>query len=596
MRLIGSPPRSACRRLALAAGLSLVAACSGGGGGGSSNTRPTITAAAFVGAGAAPVAGDSLLLFLSEDVQLVSGALLTDADLVLSAGTLGSVTAAPTQSTTRTVAVVLGAGVNLPNGTTVAFGAANDVVQDLQGALAEGGTPRAITAGDGDVPTISTLTLNGIDGELNGTGPAGGTLQVPRRGFTIDVTASDTTSTISAAATVIAASVTVSTSGGGISPGLDLAAAIGAPAVNGQTLSFTVPSTVSFPDGAVTLTVFVSDITGMASAPKTFSFLVKNLNDPIRPFETNVNPNQRWFLDLTRDLESYSVPPGIGPKTVTVTTGANSVADLEDLFTIIGLYGGNAPINAAVLAAIENRLTAELGSLFPGVNIAFTFTAPGPFPSGQSTVPYNSLSFAQICIAGAEDPAGDTGVLGVAILDRNNATQENDCLTDFAGTQRLGVFVHTVVNAGFEESAVQDFRTTFDALRPDLPSGVPIGNAVDGMDAQRVAGTLTNDSRQTTIQNAINRLARMVAVVTAHECGHSMGLVIDGAMPTGLYGGDVVNFPGSTSGHIRNASLFPPGSQNVMSPAISFTTANSPSTGFNTLNLAYLRERALYNN
>ena len=594
MRPIGSAPPPACRRLALAAVVSLVAACSGGGGG-PGNAPPTLVAAAFVGSGGVPVAGDSLLLFLSEDVQLVAGALLTDADLALSAGTLGAVGAPPTQPTPRTVALVLGAGVNLPGGTTVAFSAGNDVVQDLQGALAEGGTPRVITAGDGDLPTISTLTLDGIDGELNGTGPAGGTLQVPQLGFTIDVTASDATSAINTAATVIAANVTVNTSGGSIAPGLDLVAAIGAPAVNGSTLSFTVPSSVSFPEGAVTLTAIVSDISGMTSASKAFSFTVKNLNDAIRPFETNVNPNQTWFLDLSRDIESFSVPAGIGPKSVTVTAGANGTADLEDLFTLVGLYGGNATINAAVLSAVQNRLTTELGTLYPSVNIAFTFTAPGMFPSGQATVPYNSLSFSQICIAGAEDPAGNTGVLGVAILDPNNDSQEDDCLTAFAGVQRLGVFVHTAVNAGFQESAVQDFRMTYDALRPDFSATGPIGNAVDGMDAQRVAGTV-GDGRETTIQNAINRMARMIAVVAAHECGHSLGLVVNGAMPVGLYGGDAANFPGSTSGHIRNTSLFPAGAQNVMSPAISFTTANSPNTAFNTLNLAYLRERALYNN
>ena len=67
-------------------------------------------------------------------------------------------------------------------------------------------------------------------------------------------------------------------------------------------------------------------------------------------------------------------------------------------------------------------------------------------------------------------------------------------------------------------------------------------------------------------------------------------------MPTGLYGNDSVNFPGSANGHIRNLSLFPGGATNLMSPALSYTNATSPATSFNTLNMAYLREQIFYGN
>jgi hypothetical protein len=110
-----------------------------------------------------------------------------------------------------------------------------------------------------------------------------------------------------------------------------------------------------------------------------------------------------------------------------------------------------------------------------------------------------------------------------------------------------------------------------------------------------VLGTV-GDSRETEIDTAISLLARFVATVTAHECGHSVGLVVDGAMPNGLYGNDSTNFPQSASGHIRNASLFPSGSTNLMSPALNFTLATSPLSAFNTLNLAYLREQVFYGN
>ncbi|MCK5943381.1 MAG: hypothetical protein KAI24_15475, partial [Planctomycetes bacterium] len=113
-------------------------------------------------------------------------------------------------------------------------------------------------------------------------------------------------------------------------------------------------------------------------------------------------------------------------------------------------------------------------------------------------------------------------------------------------------------------------------------------------DGARLLGTV-GDSRETAIDAALADLARFIATVTAHECGHSVGLVVNGAMPTGLYGNDTTNFPGSANGHIRNTSLFPAGATNVMSPSLSYSTATDAQTDFNTLNKAYLQEQVFYN-
>ena len=73
-------------------------------------------------------------------------------------------------------------------------------------------------------------------------------------------------------------------------------------------------------------------------------------------------------------------------------------------------------------------------------------------------------------------------------------------------------------------------------------------------------------------------------------------LAQNGAMPSGLYGNDTTNFPGSQDGHIRTAALFPVGATNVMSPSLSYSTAINAATAFNSLNLAYLREQVFYGN
>ncbi|MEM7206058.1 MAG: hypothetical protein AAF628_37735 [Planctomycetota bacterium] len=573
------------RRFVVAGLLAFLAAC-GGGGGGSSLPVPTIVAAAFVGSGATPAAGEFLILLLSQDVEL-TGELLDDNDVSLSSGTLGSVSAMPSLVNARSVRITLGSGVSLSTGVTIAFAPDNDAVRSPAGQLADGGTPVGITAGDGDLPTVSLLTLSGVPEVLNGTGAAGGTLQVPPTGFTIDVEHTDATSAIDGAAT----SITANVAAGGVAAGGELASLFTASPGAAQS-NFTVPSSLSFPEGPVTFSVVVVDITGMSSTPVSFACNVKSARNDLRPLESG----QTWFLDTSRDLESYTHVAASNP--ILVTAGDNGRPDLEDLYFILGLFGSDSAVNATVRTQIQDAVVADLGTLFSGVNVTFTFSSPGSFPS-SGRVAYSSGTFSQICVTGSDSGAFVGGasqylVLGLALFDPNNAFQDDDCIEDFMGS-RLGVFMHTLANAGLSSASSSMFRMTYDDLTPGVSGsvGTPIGD--DAQDAARLAGSVT-DTRATTISNAIARFARAVSVIVAHECGHSMGLVQDGAMPLGLYG-DSGSFPGSSSGHINNDdSLFPGAAQNVMSPLISFSGAVNSGTGFNGLNLAYLRERVLYGN
>ena len=115
----------------------MLATCRGSGNPGPDST-PTLTAATLVGPAATPAAADRLQLFLSEDVVLAPGALLTDLDVTLSSGTLGAVAMAPTLLNTRTVVVTLGSGVSFtPGSTTITIGSGNDAIADLTGNLAK---------------------------------------------------------------------------------------------------------------------------------------------------------------------------------------------------------------------------------------------------------------------------------------------------------------------------------------------------------------------------------------------------------------------------------------------------------------------------
>jgi hypothetical protein len=595
--MIGSVRPSQQRFPAASSLLLLLAAACGGGGGGGTNLPPTIVTAAFVGATSTPAAGETLQLFFSEDVELVAGTLLTDADLTLSAGaTLGAVATPPSRIGARAIAVTLGAGVTFtPGTTTVAFGPGNDVVRDAGGALGIDGTPVTIGTSDGVAPTLGNVTIAAIDDALNGTGPAGGTLQVPAIGWTIDLAFSDN-GAIDHARTQVTTTAAVATAGGSQPPGTNLLPFLTAVATSNTAASYRVPPATVFPNGPFTLTCVVVDTSGLASEPVSFAASTRAFSPSLQPFETTVNPQQVWFVDFARDVESFTTSTRNGGVSVDVVDGANGRSDFEDLLRVLGLntatpipnVAGNQDSNQVAIARFEAGLLADLATLYAGTNIAFTTTPPGGSFGTSSSLPYDQIGYSQISVAGSSTTAG---VLGIAIFDPSNATQNDDTRTDFQG-QRLGVFLHTLADAGLSSASVSAFRLTFDPLAPAV-GGIAVGTDPD--DGDRLTGD-TTDARADQILTAIDELARFTAVVLAHECGHSMGLVQNGAMPLGLYGNDTVNFPGSSDGHIRTQALFPSGATNVMSPSLSYSLAIHPATAFNRLNLAYLREQVFYGN
>jgi hypothetical protein len=590
------PAASASSVSLLATMLLLVVAngCSGGGGGGGNNNAvavpspPVLVLAAFSGPGASPIAGNQLILGFNEDLLLASR--ITDLDVELSGGgSLGSVLQDAVLSDPRTVAITLGVGVSfVPGATTITFTDENDAVFDLAGEPAGPGTPITITAGDGDQPTISELTVNALPASLNGTGPAGGVCQVPPNGFTIDVTATDPTSAIDYDATILTANVAVVADGTSRPADTNLT-----PFLTNNAGSFTVPATVTFPNGDVTLSARAVDATGFGSTTTTFDFRVTTFSTTSQPFESG----QLWFIDTSRDLEDYSIGMGGSTLPCSVIPGANGTPDYEDLLRELGVLSATDALstNASVLSLLRTAMLAELATLFDGVSTSFTFTSPGVFPG--VSVPYASGTFSQISLAGAATADGNSFILGSALFDTNNRFQDNNTLSDFNGS-RLGVFMYTLVALNYETgSPATLFQTTY---RPFTlgASGTPIGD--DAGDPNRLAD-IVNDTRSIQIDNAIARFARAAAVVIAHECGHSIGLVANGAMPTGLYGNDATNFPlsggqpaSNANGHIENQAIYAATATNVMAPSFNFTQLQNSQTSFNPLNRSYLQERVIY--
>lgn len=581
------------------------AACGGGGGGSGDSLPPRLIGAAFAGAGGSPTAGDTLLLSFSENVSATAGLGVGDADLALSAGgTLGGATTVQDQPTARSVRLLLGSGVVFtPGATTIDFTATNDAITDAAGNLGAASTAVTIATSDGAAPTIGNLTIADVDGILNGTGPASGTLQAPQNGWTIDLTYADSGSPtalgVDPARTQVQASV-AAVAATGIQPaGTNLLPLLTPVTSNSTTGSYLVPSTMTFGQGPVTLTATVLDAGGLQSAPATFSFTVRAWNDSLRPFETTTNSQQVWFLDTARDIESFTTSAIAGGASVDSVAVANGRSDYLDILYVLGLQStapianvsGSLDSNQVTLQRLQAAILQDLATYYSATKVTFTFTQPSGSFGSNSSVGYASLGYSQICLAGSDD-SSSLNILGVAQLDPNNQRQNNDCLLESTSSSRLGVFLHTMADSGLGPPSVSTFRLSFNAIAAAV-GGTPVGEVTG--DGSRLLGT-TTDTRSGRIDNAIAGLARFIAVVVAHECGHSMGLVVNGPMPTGLYGGDATNFPGSSDGHIRTQSLFGSGGTNIMSPQLSYELSIDPNTAFNSLNLAYLREQVFYGN
>ena len=570
--------------------------CSGGGSGGPppEGVPPILVAAAFLGS--AP----SLLLTFSESVHLTSST-VTDLAWQWStngspSGSFGTDPLAFVQPDSRSILVTLGVGYNFTLGLTQLDLASNNrTIADLVGNIAVPSIPKIIGDSDGQNPRVDRLTINAIDDELNGTGPAGGMLQVPENQWRIDLEYSDQGLGIDINNTQLLASVNVSSSTGIVPAGTNLLGALTPLTINAGQARYMVPSSVFFPDGQVTLTCIAVDLGGLPSETKTLPLLVRSWTAARRPFETTAQPSQVWFLDTSRDIEFYNLLPGPNGTDIHVNRGANGRADFLDVLFALGLQTtspqpnvqGSQNSNEVVIDQFNTALINKLNSLFQSANVTFTFTKPPGSFQNNAIFPYPNFGYSQISVSGS---AETVGVLGIAQIDPNNQSQNNNSLLENNTQARLGVFMHTIAQSGIgpRTNSNSTFHFHFD----------PFANSAIGTDSNdrlRLTGSV-NDARADQIDRAILGLSCFTAVVIAHECGHSMGLVIDGPPPIGLYGGDTVNFRGSTSAHIKNGPPMFPSGINVMSPALGYDQALDPNTRFNSLNMAYLREQVSYGN
>lgn len=445
-------------------------------------------------------------------------------------------------------------------------------------------------------PLVAALSIENIDEEMNGSLPflnqrgvvESFALMVPTHGLRITLRLEARLG----GAEVDPASLSVAwsrMSGGPASEvpaeGVEVGALFGVDAAAGGA-SWRVPSSLPFPSGTIRLEASVADVLGNRSASREYSFAAVEPAGKRAPLEEE----DLWFLDFGRDqLTIRSALDADGRVALEVSRGPNGIADYAEDLAALGLHRPEAPpgspgesLGRLVLEltqeAIRGHLRGHYGQGSGGSDpfrIAFFLEAP-PEP--------HSL----IAIGGDDLLPGFT--IGRAEYDHRNTARNDNSASD------LGVFTTNVIE--FHVNASFLFRQIFDPFIPGR--GVPLGdNPLDStvldlsFDRSRPDNSAEADLRYDQILMAVDAWSRMAAVVAAHEIGHSIGLVANGAPPRGLFGGEV-NAP--FAGPYTNAFHLDTPANDIMAGSLSFSDAlldGAAGPRFNQLEQAFLHGRTL---
>lgn len=305
----------------------------------------------------------------------------------------------------------------------------------------------------------------------------------------------------------------------------------------------------------------------------------------VDPFE---NPDP-WLVILSRDAAKLEVTwQGDTPLVATVD-GADGQIDLDQSLAALGLQGGDAKWNAGLRALFRERLRAVLRQLFLQ-DPATGALQPDSIRvqiwlEGDQGVPKDGLS--RIAIGGkAPLKPGKKRLFGLAKLDPRNDHADDDSQPGW------GVFTFSMV------AAVLENPLGVALLKDVLPTGdgQPFGSLPEDaalLDPALDPLKLPEDQRpRAELFRLVTRLLVLgVASVTAHEMGHSLGLIEPGLPPHGLLGGVAGPWvvQAQDSHHLDTAG------PNLMQTGDSFnpTEILAQTPAFSPLEAGYLRRRLL---
>jgi len=201
----------------------------------------------------------------------------------------------------------------------------------------------------------------------------------------------------------------------------------------------------------------------------------------------------------------------------------------------------------------------------------------------------------QVAIGGL-DPFGNpsrtygdasTGVLGRARYDHRNQNLEERNTDNGAG---LGVFPAEMflyqarVHRQLYPYTITWFAQRFMSLCPAMGGTAAGSGPLDGEVLRNgfewATANSTAQARWSQVLTAADDWAVVTGIITAHEVGHSLGLVAPGASPNGLLGDNSLHESTATAA-------------DVMSASVGYEAMLSLPYRFRDLSMAYLRQRIL---
>ncbi len=449
-------------------------------------------------------------------------------------------------------------------------------------------------------PVIDLLTVNEIPDDMNGSlsftnksnQSQSFTLLFPETGFVIWLSFSTSSNGAAIDPSGLEMTNSGAIGGGSASGGYDSGGDFGPIFqidATGGTAALMVTSGIAFRAGSHTLTAKLRDVLGNVSDSASFTFNTKAASAPSRPFESR----EVWYLTFTRDnFAITSTTSSSGTVTIAVAQTANGVSDFVEDLRILGLNSASPPaaaqaagLNTIVLDLVKENIAGYLNTFY-GLN--FDGTRDTDSANIQFTLTQPSGTYSRMAVGGDDPIPGYT--IGRAEYDYRNSSANDDTAVD------LGVFTTNLIEFYINSSFT--FKSKFNALIPGRGTALgfhasDVTVLSDSFDRTSGGNSSQNNDRYDDIMDAVDALARVVATIMAHEIGHSVGLVANGAPPAGLFGGEYnASFAGpyTTDYHLDTTG------NNIMAAAFSFTSAiasglNAPH--FNEMNMSYLLERIL---
>jgi hypothetical protein len=255
-------------------------------------------------------------------------------------------------------------------------------------------------------------------------------------------------------------------------------------------------------------------------------------------------------------------------------------------------------VHGADSVDVEFLLAGEQGSL----------SSMPTFSTANSS--NSAKSFSEISIGGtvgADSSAlSASGTLGQAWLDARNRREEAN-LNFGVGGNTTGIYLMGMLKLQVNSSTTSSiFGSRVSAKFVAIHGGTPVGeNSLDddvlagSFDRTAGGNSAAMNTRYDEIMDAVELVALYASAVTAHEVGHSTGLVPDGAPKTGLFGGAHFNntFTEATSVTPNTSAHLDYPGNDIMAASTSFesgVTTGADFKRFSPMDIAYLRNRLVH--